>query len=183
MGHPMGIFSYGIAPVRSHPHVQYHVIFSLPMSCGKEFPQLMIHFVKQVLLSLLCRWQSDLGFVHSASRFSQVQEEQPYGLGLCKLWWPVLATGQSQHVVEWKTVLRRQCHQHGALYISLYNFMLAVINLPRFLSHVLEWTSHSVISFSIMIPIKNLRRKFDLQGHEKSYQRHLLLDLLLCLLK
>lgn len=37
--------------------------------------------------------------------------------------------------------------------------------------------------FSIMIPLKNIRRKFDLQGDEKSYQRHLLLDLLLCLLK
>lgn len=61
--------------------------------------------------------------------------------------------------------------------------MLAVINIPRFLGHVLERTSHPTMCFSITVPLKNIRRKFDLQGDEKSYQRHLLLDLLLCLLK
>lgn len=85
--------------------------------------------------------------------------------------------------MEWKPVLSRQCHQHGAPYVSLNQFMLAVMNLPRFLSYVPERTAHSVIYFSTTIPMKNRRRKFDLQGDEKCYQHNPLLDFLLCLLK
>lgn len=91
--------------------------------------------------------------------------------------------GQSWWVAGWKSALHRWCHQCRILCVHLCCFMLAVLNIPRFLSHVLEQSSHPMMCFSIMIPLKNIRRKFDLQGDEKSYQRHLLLDLLLCLLK
>lgn len=75
-----------------------------------------------------------------------------------------------------------QCHQHGALDVSLFHFMLTVINTPRFLRHVPEWTSLSVMCCSIMISLKSMKRKFDLQEDAKSYHNHLLLGLLLWLL-
>lgn len=86
-------------------------------------------------------------------------------------------------MVEWKPVLSRQCHQHGAPYVSLKQFMLAVMNLPRFLRDVPKRTTDCVMYFSATMPMKNRRRKFDLQGDEKCYQHHPLLGFLLCLLK
>lgn len=153
------------------------------MSCGKEFPQLMMHSVNGTSFALqVMEWPQVCSF--STLVLPSARTNKPHGLGgFADCTWAVLGAEQSQSIVEWKTVLRRRCHQHRALYISLHHFMLAVINLPRFLGHVPEWTSHCVMCFSAMMPIKNMRRKFDLQGDEKSYQRHLLLGLSLCLLK
>ena len=139
MGHPKGIFSYRIAGVRSHPRVQYYVTFSLPMSCRKNLPQVVMHSVKWNLLSLLCRWRSELGFVPSAPRFSPAQEEQPHSSEALQtaseLCWEL-----DSHNVWWS---RNQCCAGGVTnrehFISAYViFIVAVINLPRFLSRVLE---------------------------------------------
>lgn len=72
-----------------------------------------------------------------------MQEEQPHGSEALQtagdLCWEL-----DGHSVQWSG---KQCCADGVTntehFVSVYIiFILSVINLPRFLSHVLEWTSH-----------------------------------------
>lgn len=120
MGHPMGIFSYGRAPVRSHPHDQYHVTSSFPMSCGKDLPQLMTDSVNGTSLICFACDGVTLGLSIQRSSSPQRKRNNPTVWGAlqtaCELCWE-LDTRRG-----WKTDLHRQCHQHAALcqLISFY---------------------------------------------------------------